>query len=804
MTTICVSPHSRLVSRFTGPLAVFACVGSLLVGCGHGPRSLPASNERLRYALDIAVLAADYRGSPEVADLDGDGVDEVVKYDAGFGGAAFLSVARIRGNQFYALTTRHLLSKGNVCGFTEITGDDAPELIWWWQTSPDEACVFASEVVVEDASAELVEISRLVLDTEGDLLPDGQWAASISLLGSFDLDGDGRTDALALAANAGITGKPREVLFWNLEDGQVEWRLPTGATPTGGSTVVDIDGDGRQELLLGLEAPGNGAEAGSWNDGHCYVIAVDVQGDTLWSRQLGGYSSNVELVANDLNGDGTVEVVTALHYHSELDAVRPELAVWRGSDGALLDTLRVGYPVNCVLIEDCEEGRRIFAGASDGTLRRLSWHEDTLEVESTLACRDAVESMASVGLHPLFDDWKLVVGTGKGTVAVLDEWLNPLALVHVDETIEGNRHIRPTNVETPDGAAGGILVRTTNKTHRYILTKKPLPLWMRLLLPVLGAIASASVVPASRRASLAALRRWLLPRDTRDESVEELLTALTTAGHGKLAATSTLRRLRRQSEMFRSQEGDLTPQLQERFRDAVSNARDVGIPGVATIARLSERVGIAPAHARGLSLALEKLRALIKNMPATLPNNSDAASFESRLDEILPVLDETLRGIKSSAEAERSSSLGVELGRALSSRRSELEKLEVELETPNPAALRSARVLGTSSEITLVLDNLLGNALSAMEDTPVRSLRVSVEVGPRWVVLVVEDSGKGIPESRHEQIFTRGVSDRAGGGHGLSASREILGKRGGTIELVRSSPGEGAAFEIKLQLCQNG
>jgi hypothetical protein len=45
-------------------------------------------------------------------------------------------------------------------------------------------------------------------------------------------------------------------------------------------------------------------------------------------RKLGGgYSSGVELAADDLNGDGTIEVVTALNYHSELNPTDPELAI---------------------------------------------------------------------------------------------------------------------------------------------------------------------------------------------------------------------------------------------------------------------------------------------------------------------------------------------------------------------------------------------------------------------------------------------------------------------------------------------
>jgi signal transduction histidine kinase len=112
-------------------------------------------------------------------------------------------------------------------------------------------------------------------------------------------------------------------------------------------------------------------------------------------------------------------------------------------------------------------------------------------------------------------------------------------------------------------------------------------------------------------------------------------------------------------------------------------------------------------------------------------------------------------------------------------------------------------VLGTPQELSFVLDNLLGNAIRAMANEAERRLRISVEMGPRWVVLKIEDTGKGIPETQHEQIFSHGVSDRTGGGHGLPVSREILGRRGGKIELVRSSPGEGATFEIKLLLCQN-
>ncbi len=780
-------------------LTLAACACALLTGCRSA--TLTDSPERLPYALTPTTPMSVYSGSFEAVDLDGDGVDEEIKYDEGIGGAAFLSVARLKGNQFYNLHTRHLMSAGGVCGVADITGDGTPELIWWWHESRERVRVIATEVLAEETRATLRELHSVEFDTEGALLPDRRWGATVAMNGEYSFDGDGVTDALSLVANAGITLRPREILLWDFNRG-IAWRLPTGATPTGGKAVVDITGDGRQELVIGLESPGNGASEGIWNDGHAYLIAVDTDGGLLWSHELAGYSSNIELATADLDGNGTVEIVTALNYHSEADHVSPELAVWGGSDGALLDTLRTGCPVNAVLVERCAEGNRIFAGSADGALRRIKWEPGALTIENELDCGDAVEDIAAVSFDPALAGWSLVAGTGRGKVAVLDEKLTPLALTQVDEIIDGSNLLRPTAAWTSAGPVKGLIVRTRNKTHRYALVRRPLQTWIRLLAAAIATVAAVAAVPASRRATLAVLRRWLLPKNTRDESIEALLAALATAGHGKLAATSTPRRLRRQFEMICAQDGDVPEAFEARFMDAVANARDVGVPGLETIARLSERVGTAPAHTGRLSSALRTLNRLLCDLPARLPDESGALSLGSALDRILPTIDGALLGIKSAVESERSSSLGVELGRVLDSRRDELEQLNVELEAPNPRALRSARVLGTPGEMTFVLDNLLGNATSAMADAPLRRLRISVEVGQERVTLGIEDTGKGIPESMHEQVFARGVSGRAGGGHGLWASREILGRRGGKIELVRSVPGEGTVFEVELRLCQ--
>ncbi len=101
-----------------------------------------------------------------------------------------------------------------------------------------------------------------------------------------------------------------------------------------------------------------------------------------------------------------------------------------------------------------------------------------------------------------------------------------------------------------------------------------------------------------------------------------------------------------------------------------------------------------------------------------------------------------------------------------------------------------------------VVLNLLCNALHA---TPAGG-EVCVEVGadrdhPRDVVcLTVTDTGVGIPADDLEQIFDPFFTTKEpdeGTGLGLMITHQIVADHGGAIE-VRSEPGEGSSFRVKL------
>jgi len=119
-----------------------------------------------------------------------------------------------------------------------------------------------------------------------------------------------------------------------------------------------------------------------------------------------------------------------------------------------------------------------------------------------------------------------------------------------------------------------------------------------------------------------------------------------------------------------------------------------------------------------------------------------------------------------------------------------------ELVAPTPATVGA-----TPTEVGLVLDNLLGNARRHA-----RSLvRVVVLPAGRWVRLVVEDDGPGIPVADRERVFDRFTrlgggrdDDTADGGAGLGLAlvAALVRGRGGTVVAGATAAG-GARLEVR-------
>jgi two-component system, NtrC family, sensor histidine kinase HydH len=103
-----------------------------------------------------------------------------------------------------------------------------------------------------------------------------------------------------------------------------------------------------------------------------------------------------------------------------------------------------------------------------------------------------------------------------------------------------------------------------------------------------------------------------------------------------------------------------------------------------------------------------------------------------------------------------------------------------------------------------VLLNLVLNAEQALEPRGGGELILISrrEEGPdgRWGVFDCIDTGIGIPERVREKLFSLYFSTKPNGsGLGLATSKRIVEEHGGSIE-VRSEPGKGSQFTIRLPL----
>jgi two-component system OmpR family sensor kinase len=116
---------------------------------------------------------------------------------------------------------------------------------------------------------------------------------------------------------------------------------------------------------------------------------------------------------------------------------------------------------------------------------------------------------------------------------------------------------------------------------------------------------------------------------------------------------------------------------------------------------------------------------------------------------------------------------------------------------------------GDESRLRQVIGNLVNNALThTPPDTPVRVKIASgkLDHDTPAVVLDVEDDGPGMERDQAQRVFERfyradQARNRASGGTGLGLAivSGLVAAHGGTVS-VRTAPGEGADFQVRLPL----
>jgi signal transduction histidine kinase len=138
------------------------------------------------------------------------------------------------------------------------------------------------------------------------------------------------------------------------------------------------------------------------------------------------------------------------------------------------------------------------------------------------------------------------------------------------------------------------------------------------------------------------------------------------------------------------------------------------------------------------------------------------------------------------------------MDRSLKVTRNELNLHHIRLERDLPERL--PRVHVDANQIEQVFVNLLLNAVEAIEEDGLITVRAYVAPDDPFLVVEIGDDGCGIDAHVLASIFEPFYSTKAKGtGLGLSVSYGIVSKHGGRIT-VTSKPGEGTSFLVSLPI----
>jgi CheY-like chemotaxis protein len=117
----------------------------------------------------------------------------------------------------------------------------------------------------------------------------------------------------------------------------------------------------------------------------------------------------------------------------------------------------------------------------------------------------------------------------------------------------------------------------------------------------------------------------------------------------------------------------------------------------------------------------------------------------------------------------------------------------------------SVPIHADATRVEQVISNLLSNAAKFTE--PGGKVEIALGVFGQEALLVVHDTGRGIPDRMTDQVFEPFVQvdpglDRAKGGLGLGLTlvRKLVEMHGGRVRASSGGPGQGSTFEVRLPL----
>ncbi len=751
-----------------------AFVAVLVLWSVAGRAAADGFSLRHRFVELLRAPGGNPAGAILVADLNGDGNADLVRTTPG---RAVCELSSGDGRSLETYRDVTLDPQGLVRATGDVTGDGRPEL-FVVAVREGRAWLYCHDIRDAERADRPLWTAGPFLDSCR-VMPKMGARGHVRVLSTLDADGDGRSEVYLDVQPYVPGGEPRKVVCLDGPTGKERWRFVLAPGATFLKLLTRRHGAERH-LILETYAPSNGFAVGSETDSRAYLMALSPAGRREWAVALGGVFAGVCSDLGDLDGRGdTVIVASTIGTAAEIEAdssARPRLCVIDPASGRILRSASVPSGITPRLADLDGDGRdEIVGGGQDQAVYGYG-----PDLAPRWVC----------GRHPLRDVLAIADLDGDGAPEIVAAHQGAIGV------LDGRGRLLLWQ-EFPDGPLNASPLRVRGRTRLLLESRDEIRLvsFARPDAPPV-ALATAGGVLALGMGGLgyvARRRRRGARLVERGEAQDRLLEAMMAFGHAgsSLGVIHRLQLHLRNWERVRQRPGArdaLLPLLE----DFVSRV----LPDLVRLVALARRAQAKAQHWRTLAERALVVSAEVHELLAGDP--ADAAEHARRAEAELQEVDASLAGLRAHLKQIFRAPLGPAVRRALARREESLAAAGVEVGVRVEGS-EEATGFVSPPQLDNVLDNLVDNALRAMEGAAPRRLTVTVGREGAYCRIELTDSGRGIAAADRERIFDRDYSTREGGGFGLYFARQVLARYEGKIFVPHGAPGEGATFRVLLR-----
>ncbi|MDQ6757908.1 MAG: HAMP domain-containing histidine kinase [Bacteroidota bacterium] len=204
--------------------------------------------------------------------------------------------------------------------------------------------------------------------------------------------------------------------------------------------------------------------------------------------------------------------------------------------------------------------------------------------------------------------------------------------------------------------------------------------------------------------------------------------------------------------------------------------------------------GMAKETAHQLGTPLSSLQGWVEMLKEKESDNSIATEMEKDVDR-LKLISDRFGKIGSTPKLEEKNVVEQIRDMVAYIKRRSTEKVSFEIKTSD----ENVPVQISAPLFDWVIENLLKNALDAMEGQGIINIKIKNEIDD--ILIDVTDTGKGISKKNINKVFKPGfTTKKRGWGLGLSLSKRIIEQyHKGHLIVKHSEPGKGTTFRIVLK-----